>query len=68
MGMGAFYGAGLLCVHWTVRVITTINVEGVPVRASEYSWYITFWVGMGVVTLAPIYALLYLILRAVVSK
>ena len=30
---------------------------------SEYTWYICFWVGMGVVALTPIYVLLYLILQ-----
>jgi len=28
---------------------------------SEHSWYITFWVAMGAITVSPIYILLYLI-------
>ena len=32
---------------------------------SQYSWYIWFWVGMGILTVTPIYVLLYLILKAV---
>ena len=34
-------------------------------RLSEYSWYMTFWLSVGVVALAPIYVFLYLIWKAV---
>ena len=30
-------------------------------RATEFSWYVWFWVGMGAVLISPIYVLLFLI-------
>jgi hypothetical protein len=32
-------------------------------RSSEFSWYVWFWVGMGVVLITPLYVLLFLIYR-----
>ena len=31
-------------------------------RTTEFSWYVSFWVGMGAAMVTPLYILLYLIL------